>query len=206
MLQEFAQLYEVKHKKVFPWLERNINCLVHVINLGMQQLIGTYSKSLHYNPHDPHGHKPDMSHKVDRDKIGLIKANVSLPTQLLIDMKVCWSSTYVMLNCTKLNKQHVDTFVYEMGHQECSLKKWAKINFLQLSAAEWTRVGQFTDLLSYADVAQQAFSSDRGLTLHLVIPALETLHKSWSLQAERPKSTLHELAAPLCVLSAAIPI
>ncbi|KAG1787134.1 uncharacterized protein HD556DRAFT_1247235, partial [Suillus plorans] len=76
-----------------------------------------------------------------------------------------------------------------MGRQERSLKKRAKIDFLQLSAAEWTRVGQFTDLLSYADVAQQAFSSDRGSTLHLAIPALETLHKSWSSRAERPKYT-----------------
>lgn len=106
----------------------NINsCLAHVINLGTQQLIGTYSKSVHYNPHDPHAHEPDMSLKVDRDEIGLvrsicvkerssakrkelyrniqIKANVSLPTQLLIDMKVRWSSTYVMLNRAKSNKQ-----------------------------------------------------------------------------------------------------
>jgi hypothetical protein len=48
-----------------------------------------------------------------------------------------------------------------------------------LTSAEWTQVGQFMDLLLYADVAQQAFSSDWGSTLHLIIPALETLHKSW---------------------------
>lgn len=50
--------------------------------------------------------------------------------------------------------QHVDMFVYEMGHQEQNLSKRAKIDFLQLMSAEWTRVGQFTDLLSYADVAR----------------------------------------------------
>ena len=43
--------------------------------------------------------------------------------------------------------------------------------------------------LQYADVAQQAFSSDQGSTLHLAIPALETLHKAWSSRAERPKYT-----------------
>ena len=32
----------------------------------------------------------------------------------------------------------------------------------------------------YADVVEQAFLSDVGTTLHLAIPALETLHKSWS--------------------------
>jgi hypothetical protein len=55
-----------------------------------------------------------------------------------------------------------------------------KINFLQLSIAEWTCVGQFVDLLSYADVIQQAFSSEHGSTLHLAMPALETLYKAWS--------------------------
>ena len=36
-------------------------------------------------------------------------------------------------------------------------------------------------------MAQQAFSSDQGSTLHLAIPALETLHKAWSSRAERFK-------------------
>jgi hypothetical protein len=36
-------------------------------------------------------------------------------------------------------------------------------------------------------VAQQAFSSEQGSTLHLAIPALETLHKAWSSHAERSK-------------------
>jgi hypothetical protein len=36
-------------------------------------------------------------------------------------------------------------------------------------------------------VAQQAFSTDLGSTLHLAIPALETLHKAWSSRAERVK-------------------
>jgi hypothetical protein len=44
-----------------------------------------------------------------------------------------------------------------------------------------------TTISQYADVAQQAFSSERGSTLHLAIPALETLHKAWSSRAEKPK-------------------
>jgi hypothetical protein len=36
-------------------------------------------------------------------------------------------------------------------------------------------------------VAQQAFSTDLGSTLHLTIPALETLHKAWSSHAKRVK-------------------
>ena len=34
-----------------------------------------------------------------------IKAGVSQPTQLLIDMKVRWSSTYVMLNRAESNSE-----------------------------------------------------------------------------------------------------
>lgn len=34
-----------------------------------------------------------------------IKAGVSQLTQLLIDMKVWWSSTYIMLNCAERNKE-----------------------------------------------------------------------------------------------------
>jgi hypothetical protein len=44
--------------------------------------------------------------------------------------------------------QHVDVFVYEMGLQERNLSKRAKIDNLRLSTEEWTRVGQFADLLS----------------------------------------------------------
>jgi hypothetical protein len=39
----------------------------------------------------------------------------------------------------------------------------------------------------YVDVAQQAFSLDSGTTLHLAIPALETLYKAWSSRAARVK-------------------
>ncbi|KIM71366.1 hypothetical protein PILCRDRAFT_805146 [Piloderma croceum F 1598] len=54
----------------------------------------------------------------------------------------------------------------------------------RLTSDEWTHVGQFADLLSYADVAQQAFSSDAGTTLQLTIPVLETLYRAWSSRTE----------------------
>jgi hypothetical protein len=44
-------------------------------------------------------------------------------------------------------------------------------------------------ILQYANVGQQAFSSDAGTTLHLAIPALEMLHWAWSSRAEWPKYT-----------------
>ena len=36
-------------------------------------------------------------------------------------------------------------------------------------------------------MAQQAFLSDQGSTLHLAIPALKTLHKAWFSCSERSK-------------------
>ena len=119
------------------------SCLSHVINLGSQALISTYSKSPHYAPHDPKAHEPDTWNHGDHDEIGLIraicvkvghcllsaikvnwrseqecssakwkelykqiqiKANVVPPTQLLLDMKVCWLSTYVMINHARMSK------------------------------------------------------------------------------------------------------
>ena len=43
-------------------------------------------------------------------------------------------------------------------------------------------------------MAQQAFSSEQGSTLHLAIPALETLHKAWSSHAEWSKYARFALA------------
>jgi hypothetical protein len=46
-----------------------------------------------------------------------IKAGVSQPTQLLIDMKVWWSSMYIMLNHAEMNKEvhilYCHTFTYQ---------------------------------------------------------------------------------------------
>ncbi|KAG2049981.1 hypothetical protein BDR06DRAFT_1067076 [Suillus hirtellus] len=157
-LQEFMHLYEAKYNKVFPWCQHKINCLAHIINLATQSLISTYSKALYYNPHKPKSHK-----LTTWDEIALVQRTV-----------ICEAKGNV-LECA------------DQSHQEHNLTKCAKINFLQLSAGEWTHIGQFTDLLSYADVTQQAFSSECGSTLHLTIPALKTLYRAWSSCAKRSK-------------------
>src|SRR5882762_7518171 len=48
------------------------SCLSHVVNLGSQTFIGTYSKSPHYAPHDPKAHEPDTSIMGNCDEIGLV--------------------------------------------------------------------------------------------------------------------------------------
>jgi hypothetical protein len=43
--------------------------------------------------------------------------------------------------------QHVDTFVYELGLAEKNLEKRAMIDALTLTDVEWSRVGDFIEIL-----------------------------------------------------------
>ena len=90
MLEEFARLYHVQFKKEFPCRKHRIksvwwyffadvyssfcSCLAHVMNLGTQVLISTYSKAPHYTPHSPQAHEPHSTQHGDHDEIGLVRA------------------------------------------------------------------------------------------------------------------------------------
>ena len=92
------------------------------------------------------------------------KAGIPRPTQLLLDMKVRWSSTYLMLDRAKRNKavstykflskwysfcfQSVDLFVDELCWGETSVLKRDKIRALKLDNDEWQWVNVFLGLLS----------------------------------------------------------
>ncbi|KAG6863764.1 hypothetical protein C0993_010432, partial [Termitomyces sp. T159_Od127] len=123
-----------------------------------------------------------------------IRANIALPLQLILDMKVRWSSTFQMLDRADKNQEHVDTFVEELHWEETDPSKYDKIQALKLTKDEWTWVHLFTDLLMHADNAQQAFSSDQVSTLHLAIPALEALYRAWSSRINWTKYAPFSLA------------
>jgi len=182
----------------------NNSCLAHVINLATQMLISTYSKSPHFDPKQPDAHIPTSC-----DEVGLVraivvkerssskrkqmwktvqtKANIQQPVQLILDMKVRWSSTYLMLDWAERKKDCVDAFVDELRWEEQDSTKRDKIRELKLTSEEWVRVNTFLGLLSHADNAQQAFSSNNISTFHLAIPALEALYRAWSSRADRLK-------------------
>ncbi|KAJ3531266.1 hypothetical protein NM688_g7598 [Phlebia brevispora] len=205
MLHEFATQVQRKTGKLFDFRKRRINCLAHIINLATQALIAAYSKTPHFDPASPVDHL-NIAASDHRDEVGLIraiavkerssakrkemfrriqlKAKVPRPLQLLIDMKVRWSSTYMMLHRAEMSKHHVDVFVYEIAREENNLSKRAKLDNLKLEPEEWTRVTLFLELLGHADKAQQSFSSENISTLHLAIPALEALHKAWLSRAD----------------------
>jgi hypothetical protein len=48
-----------------------LRCLAHIINLAMQALISTHSKSKHYNPAEPDA---DFTVGNGRDVVGLVQA------------------------------------------------------------------------------------------------------------------------------------
>ncbi len=52
-----------------------------------------------------------------------------------------------MLDCAESKKEFVDIFVYEIGLQEKSVNKRAKIDNLRPTEAEWDRIKLFIDLL-----------------------------------------------------------
>jgi hypothetical protein len=87
------------------------------------------------------------------------------PLQLILDMKVCWSSTYLMLDRAEQKKevstsltitlhtclyisQCVNDFIDELYWDEKDQAKRYKIHNLKLMDDEWARVATFLGLLS----------------------------------------------------------
>ncbi|KAG6852465.1 hypothetical protein C0991_011750 [Blastosporella zonata] len=102
------------------------------------------------------------------------------PRQLLGDMPIQWSSTYVMLDRAKALKEFIEPFLHTISSDEKNQKKRQKLSDLIPTKKEWNHVGLILKLLTHAENVQQAFSTDQGPTLHLTIPALEALHAAWS--------------------------
>ncbi|KAH8984846.1 hypothetical protein EDB92DRAFT_1818912 [Lactarius akahatsu] len=118
MLQEFARCFQIKTGTSFDVKRRQIGCLAHIINLATQAVISARTKSKYYNGDPTDDHLPKDLGTSKRDEIGIVRAicikarsssqhkelfksiqvrnNIS-PVNLLLDMKVQWSSTYIML-------------------------------------------------------------------------------------------------------------
>ena len=95
-----------------------------------------------------------------------IKANSPKVVQPILDMKVRWLSTYLMLDRAERKKevcnkfimsdqsslffflQCVDAFVDELRWEEQDSTKHDKIRELKLTSEEWTQVNIFLDLLT----------------------------------------------------------
>ncbi|KAJ7817712.1 hypothetical protein B0H14DRAFT_2601876 [Mycena olivaceomarginata] len=125
-----------------------------------------------------------LCHQADPDDIA---------KQMLINMKVRWSSTYAMLDRAHNLKESVNDFAFEITMDVLG-EKHRKLAKLQLSEAEWIRVDLFLNLLAVAEQTQHRFSSDLKSMLQLALPALESLHTSWTQLAADPRYTHFVLA------------
>ncbi|KAF8484310.1 hypothetical protein JB92DRAFT_3131662 [Gautieria morchelliformis] len=183
------------------WLGGALFRIIDRLIIIHKALIETHLKAPHYNPAHPDEHMPDTDDVV-RDEVGLIQAIAErssakrkdlfmkiqackegvTPLQLILNMPVRWSSTYMMCDRGEKRRQMAvcQSFVMEMSWEESDLTKYAKIHALKLSESEWDCLKACIDLLGHADKAQQAFSSDAGPSLHLALPALEALHRAWT--------------------------
>ena len=72
--------------------------------------------------------------------------------QLLMDMKVQWSSTYIMLEQAESLKEEVDYFVWQLGLQEKDSDKAQKLLTMQLTSTEWEHVKHILSLLGVCSV------------------------------------------------------
>ncbi|RXW23821.1 hypothetical protein EST38_g1987 [Candolleomyces aberdarensis] len=217
MLAHFEGLLNAQRfwKNVGDWdcETSHIRCLAHIINLATQAVLGAYSKTPHFNPGSIAPLEPDIGVSDDfesvRDVVGLIrciavksrssakrnallkelqeKDGVKIPRTLLVDMKVRWSSTYLMLKRAYELCKYINLFISEISMEETSVDKQNKLLNLRLSNREWERVKEFLGLLKHADQAQQAFSSETEPSLYNGLPALERLHKAWSSRAKKDK-------------------
>ncbi|KAJ3522295.1 hypothetical protein NMY22_g11953 [Coprinellus aureogranulatus] len=197
-------------KKEWDPKHNHIRCLAHIINLATQAVLSAYSKAKHYDPASADKYEEDVeTATLLRDVVGLIRAIVVKQRSsakrtekfkdlqraqdivnalvLLLDMKVRWSSTYIMLRRALSLKSFVDEFVYILSREETNKEKRRKIDDLGLSEEEWQEVALFCELLKHADAAQHAFSSETEPVLYNGLPALERLHRAWSSRKDKKK-------------------
>ncbi|KAJ2923537.1 hypothetical protein H1R20_g13556, partial [Candolleomyces eurysporus] len=179
------------------------SCLAHTINLATQAVLGTYSKTPHFNPGSTAPLEPNVDvtdEELMCDVVGVVrciavkarssakqnallkelqaKDGVKIPLTLLVDMKVRWSSTYLMLEQAYELCKYINLFLSELSFEEANIEKQNKLLSLRLSSEEWEQ---------FADQAQQAFSSETEPSLYNGLPVLERLHKAWTSCSKKEK-------------------
>ncbi|KAJ7842020.1 hypothetical protein B0H14DRAFT_3140052, partial [Mycena olivaceomarginata] len=122
----------------------------------------------------------ELQLKIRRAADSTASVGVFVAKQLILDMKVRWSSTYHMLLRALELHEAVDEFVIDIAYDGANAEERAKIKALKLTQEEWLRVYKFTGFLAHAEKAQQAFSSGTIPSMHNAIPALEALHSAWT--------------------------
>ncbi|KAJ7247540.1 hypothetical protein C8J57DRAFT_1522940 [Mycena rebaudengoi] len=147
------------------------------INIAAQKLISADSKSPHFDAREPTAQISDTS-ELMRDEIGLVHA-VSVKERSSSKRKTLFKTIQLRHNADppEIAKMWIHLFSKLPWTRR---EKRTRLAALQLIEAEWKRVDLFLNLLAYAEESQHTFSSDLNSTLHLALPALETLHADWT--------------------------
>ncbi|CAK5283136.1 unnamed protein product [Mycena citricolor] len=176
MLEKFTELIESVTTREWDPVQRRIRCLAHVINMGTCKLIDTYSTFSHFDPRDPEAHIPDLTDSPNCDEIGIIQTiavkehfslqhkslwkrvwtkttrTTAIVKQLVLNMKVRWSSMLDILTTLFKAKKSDNTFVFALAGDKPNPTKQKKLLALQLTDTEWHRVNLFLNLLAEANV------------------------------------------------------
>ncbi|KAG6863608.1 hypothetical protein C0991_004637 [Blastosporella zonata] len=175
----------------------------------MQAFIGAHSKSHHYDPTKPD--EDTVAHcenqfdfASDDEKEGspvLVPQHNEIGLICTITVKECLSAKWKYIfhklqgkaglkpQQLLVDMKFIELFLCALVQEEKDCKKRQKLTDLIPTKTEWSRVSTFLDLLTHAENAQHAFSSNQGPSLHLAIPALESLCKAWSSRKDRDKYT-----------------
>ncbi|KAF7325529.1 putative AC transposase [Mycena kentingensis (nom. inval.)] len=218
MMEEFGRLVFNATGEKYDAVERRVRCASHVVNIGAQRIISATSKSPTYNPAEPEAHMPavdDVAGKVravavkarssekQQDIFEQIQLAVTKPKEgekvrvlkPVLDMKVRWSSHLFMLGRAYELRKSFDRYLEQRIWEETNEEKRAKLGQLKITEEQWDKVRKLIRVLQVADEVQQVCSAEEYPTLHLVIPALERMHRQWSKLQDNPDYS--ELVEPM---------
>ncbi|KAN0094364.1 Ribonuclease H-like domain containing protein [Tylopilus felleus] len=136
MMSEFAKHIELTTGKLYDGQQRRVR------------------ESKAYNPKEPDADLIAM-HGTRRDEVGVVRTICEIfqkiqlqakvnhpprerPLQLLLDMPVHWSSTYLMLERADHLKDDVDSFIHEIAAAERDQERRQKLMNLQLTDDEYS--------------------------------------------------------------------
>ncbi|KAJ3505119.1 hypothetical protein NMY22_g17694 [Coprinellus aureogranulatus] len=191
---------------------RHIRCLAHIINLATQAVIGTYSSTPHINTESTTADLDstlsdlaDVSMHVTRDEVGLVRllavkarssakrtqllkdlqsqSGVKIPLNLILDMRVRWSSTFAMLKRAYDLRDVINDFVWKMSNEESTPEKQRTMRELCVTQDEWNRVEEFLKILKVRTLSRTPRSlTDHGCPLFIAHPC----HPFISVVRKRP--------------------
>ncbi|KDQ10898.1 hypothetical protein BOTBODRAFT_88067, partial [Botryobasidium botryosum FD-172 SS1] len=111
--------------------------------------------------------------------VGQVYPDMRPILELLRDMPIRWSSTYLMLQRVLRLREAIEVFLAHPAN--------AIFDKYKLPPAEWGSLEEMVEILEYPHQAQQVLSMETVPSLAMAIPAMEALLFQWeALSAKKP--------------------